>query len=308
MEISVVVPVYNSQTTLELLAERLNKALQKIVKDDFEIIYINDGSSDNSWEIIKKLCKEYKNLKGVNLNRNYGQHNTIMCGFNLANGNYIVTIDDDLQNPPEEISKLYNKIRDDYDIVYGTIKEKKHSRFRNLGSEFVQFIYKKTFNTNIKLTSFRIIKKKIVKHLITYNQSFTFIDGVIAWYTSNIGSVYVEHKERKSGKSGYSIVKLIVLALNMLTNFSIYPVQLTSIIGFLFSIIGFLCGLFFILKKLVWGIPVSGYASLIVAFSMFSGVQLISLGLLGEYIGRIHINVSKKPQYAIDEILPTKYS
>jgi len=292
--------------TLELLVNRLNKVLSKLVGQDFEIILINDGSSDNSWQIIQSICEENDKVIAGNLNRNYGQHNALMCGFELSTGNFIITIDDDLQNPPEEITKLYHRIQDGFDIVYGTIKEKKHSRFRNIGSECVQFIYRKAFNIDIKVTSFRILRRRIVEHVKSYNKSFTFIDGLIAWYTSNIGDVAVEHNNRKQGKSGYSLMKLVVLSLNLLTNFSIYPVQVASLSGFIFSFLGFLFGAFFILKKLFLGIPVSGYSSLIVAVTIFSGVQLVSLGMLGEYIGRIHLNVSQKPQYSLKEVISQK--
>ncbi len=302
IEISVVVPVYNSSGTLQDLNRRLTNVLKEIVEERYEIIFVNDGSRDESWNILNQMALENGNVTAVNLTRNFGQHNAIMCGFGEVSGKYIVTIDDDLQIPPEEIAALYQEIQNGHDIVYGLYKNKKHSVFRNLGSEFVQFVYMRTFDTDIRLTSFRIIRKEIVASILSYEKSFTFIDGLISWYTANIGKVYVEHHERKIGKSGYSLKRLIVLSLNMLTNFSIVPVQIASLIGIAFSITGFLFGLFFICKKIFFGVPVSGFTSLIVAVTIFAGVQLLTLGILGEYISRIHINVNKRPQYAVREI------
>lgn len=303
--ISVVVPVYNSFQTLHELMRRLTALFEQSLQVDFEVIFVNDGSSDGSWKLLERLANSNPHVVAVNLTRNFGQHNALMCGFAEASGEYVVTIDDDLQIPPEEISALYAEVQKGYDIVYGLYRSKKHSLFRNLGSEFVQFVYMKTFDTKIRLTSFRIIRKEIVDKILSYDNSFTFIDGLISWYTANIGKVYVEHLERKAGRSGYSVKRLIVLALNMLTNFSIGPVQVASMIGILFSLTGFGFGAFFFLKKLIFGVPVSGFTSIIVAVTIFSGVQLLTLGILGEYISRIHINVNRRPQYAVREIVTT---
>ncbi len=306
IEISVVVPVYNSYATLPDLFRRLEKVLHELTGNRYEIIFVNDGSRDESWELLTNISLQNEKTIAINLTRNFGQHNAIMCGFSKASGKFIVTIDDDLQIPPEEIAALYQEIQKGHDIVYGLYKNKRHSVFRNLGSEFVQFVYMKTFDTDIRLTAFRIIRREIIVNILSYEKSFTFIDGLISWYTSKIGKVYVEHYERKIGKSGYSLKRLIVLSLNMLTNFSIAPVQIASLIGIIFSLTGFLFAIFFFLKKIFFGVPVSGFTSLIVAVTIFAGVQLLTLGILGEYISRIHINVNKRPQYAIREIVTLK--
>ena len=307
VEISVIVPVYNSEETLVELTDRLEKSLEEMLNGkSYQLVFINDGSADNSWQVIKELACKNGKITAINLTKNFGQHNALMCGFQHAKGKYVVTIDDDLQNPPEEIKKLYDLIRQKHDVVYGQLDDKKHSKFRNLGSETIQFVFRKTFGVNVKLASFRIVKKEIIDLILSYEKSFTFIDGIIAWHTKDIGSVPVRHDSRKQGRSGYSLQKLIVLSLNMLTNFSIVPVQFVSMIGIIFSLIGFLFGVFFIIKKLVFGINVMGFASLIVVVTIFSGVQLLSLGMIGEYIGRMHINISNRPQFAIREILCLK--
>jgi len=302
-EISVVVPVYSSEATLPELYRRLTAALQNLVGERYELIFLNDGSRDGSWPILKSWAEKDPTVVAVNLTRNFGQHNALMCGFFQASGQYIVTLDDDLQNPPEEIEKLYAAIQGGHDVVYGIFDAKQHTVFKNIGSELVQFIYRKTFNLRTRITSFRILKKHIAHRLLSYDRSFTFLDGLIAWFTTNIGNVTVEHHKRAVGNSGYSFRKLVTLALNMLTNFSIVPLQLASLFGISSALIGFSFGCYFLLKKIIFDIPVSGFTSLIVSITIFAGVQLLTVGMLGEYIGRIHINVSKRPQYAIREIV-----
>jgi len=303
IEISVVIPVYNSAQTLRELRERLERVLGDLVGERYEIVFVNDGSTDSSWDILNEMASTSDKIVAVNLTKNFGQHNALMCGFSQAQGMYIITLDDDLQNPPEETPKLFNEIQTGYDVVYGIFGTKQHSKFRNLGSEFVQFVYRKTFNMNIRISSFRIIRREIIQRIMSYKKSFTYIDGLISWFTNNIGSVLVEHHQRQEGKSGYSLKKLMVLALNMVTNFSIVPLQIASLTGLVFAFVGFGFGIYFLLKKAFLGMPISGFASTIVSITIFSGVQLLTAGILGEYIGRIHINVNKRPQYAIRNIV-----
>ncbi|MFH1612337.1 MAG: glycosyltransferase family 2 protein [bacterium] len=298
---SIVIPVFNSNKTLETLYNCLISVFESIT-EDFEIIFVDDGSIDNSWEILEKLYEKDKKVKIIQLMRNFGQHNALMCGFSLANGEYIITLDDDLQNPPEEIPKLIDKIKQGYDIVYGEYISKKHKWFRNIGSSFIQMVYKKIFNVSHNLTSFRIIKKELIKQILNYNKNYTFVDGLIAWNTKNIGVCNVSHNKRLDGKSGYNIKKLLTLAFNLITNFSIFPLQIVSILGFSFAILGFIMGIIFFLKKIIFDIPITGYTSLIISITLFSGIQLITLGFIGEYIGRIHLNINQKPQYNIRQI------
>jgi undecaprenyl-phosphate 4-deoxy-4-formamido-L-arabinose transferase len=299
--ISVVVPVFQSCETLKELHKRLVDVLKKIYPL-YEIVYVDDGSPDDSWKILETLYKKNKHIKIIQLTQNYGQHNAIMCGFANTNGQLVVTLDDDLQNPPEEITKLVVKIHEGYDVVYGEYKYKQHSLFRNFGSALIQFLYKFIFKVSGNLTSFRIIKKEIIDGLLEYNRNYTFIDGLLAWQTKNIGYVEVEHKIRVFGKSGYNLKKLIQLSLNMMTNFSIFPLQLASITGFILSFLGLGMAVFFIIKKLFFGIPVTGFASIIVSITIFSGAQLVTIGMIGEYIGRIHLNLNNQPQYRIRKI------
>jgi len=296
---SVVIPVYNSEVTLWQLCNRIFLVFENIT-DAFEIIFVDDGSVDDSWKKLEEIKEEKKNkVKIIQLMRNFGQHNALMCGFGVAEGAFIITMDDDLQNPPEEIPKMISEIDKGYDLVYGEYLSKKHSLFRNAGSEIIQLIYKKIFNVAGKLTAFRIMRKELLDSILKYEKNYVFIDGLLAWATGSIGYAAVTHSEREYNNSGYSFKKLLTLSVNMLTNFSIMPLQIASVLGIFFASVGFIMAMYFVGKKVFFGSPVQGYTSLMVVITFFSGIQLLTLGLVGEYIGRIHLNINKKPQYEI---------
>lgn len=298
MRISVCVPVYNSQGSLKELCSRTIQALSSFTRD-FEIILVDDGSSDRSWDVLQELHRVDSRVKAIQLARNFGQHNALMCAFHQSKGDYVVTIDDDLQIAPEDIEKLYQKIQQDFDVVYGVYAKKQHSAIRNWGSLLIQWVFKKVFRASIGLTSFRIVRRQVIQEILSYDMNFTFVDGFLAWYTNRIASVEVSHQERKTGRSGYRLSKLVQLSLNMITNFSIIPLQVASVTGFLFSVFGFILGAYFFIKKVFFGIPIMGFAATGILITIFSGVQLLSLGLIGEYIGRVHLNLNKKPQFVV---------
>lgn len=302
MKISVCIPVYNSQKTLRDVCVRTVQVLTKLV-NEFEIILVDDSSPDDSWKIIQELHRNDSRIKAIQLTRNFGQHNALMCAFHHVTGDYVVTIDDDLQISPEDIPHLFQKIEEGYDVVYGIYSKKQHSAIRNFGSSLIQWVYKKVFRVPVGLTSFRIVRKEIIQAIISYNMNFTFIDGFLAWYTNRITGVEVSHQGRAIGRSGYRFSKLIQLSLNMITNFSITPLQVASMTGLAFAIFGFILGTFFFIKKIFFGIPIMGFAATGVLITIFSGVQLLSLGLIGEYIGRVHLNLNKKPQFVVRCIL-----
>ena len=297
-DLSVVVPVYYSEQSLRSLHERTAATLNAR-GISWEMVLVDDGSQDGSWDILQELARDHEEVLAVQLTRNFGQHNALMCGFGEARGAWIVTIDDDLQIPPEEIGKLLDALGEDVDLVYGTYESKRHSLFRNFASNVVQKVFQLTFGIQGQFTSFRAIRRTIVDEMLSYQKSFTFIDGLLAWYTQRVARVTVEHREREFGSSRQSLGKLFVLALNMVTNFSLLPLQAASLGGVLVSLLGFAMGLYFFVKKLALGIPVTGFATLIVAVTMFSGIQLLTIGVLGEYLGRIHINVNRRPQFAV---------
>lgn len=297
---SVVIPVFNSSRTLPELMARLKKVLSSL-HQSFEIILVDDSSRDNSWDILRELKKGDPQLGIIRLSHNFGQHNAIMCGFHFCRGEYLITIDDDLQIPPEEIPKLIAKAAEGYDVVYGIFEKKRHNWMKNFGSAFINWYYRKIFTADNKISAFRLISRPIVQKIIKYDKNFPYIDGLISWHTRAVGEVVVRHAFRREGRSGYTIGKILKLAFNMITNFSAFPIRLASLTGIMFSFLGFLLGVYFFIKSFVTNIPVTGYASLIVAVTIFAGAQLLTIGIIGEYIARVHLNINQQPQYVIKE-------
>jgi polyisoprenyl-phosphate glycosyltransferase len=300
VDISIVIPVYRSKDTLRPLTERICAVMNQMGLQ-YEIVFVNDDSPDSAWEIIEALHAESpERIVGIDLTRNFGQHNALMCGFREARGRYVLTMDDDLQHLPEEIPKLISTLeREELDVVYGRYLEKRHKRWRNAGSSALNAVYKRVFAIKQEFTSLRLIRREIVDAALAYDLNFTFIDGLLAWNTRRIGGVDVAHAARSVGKSGYSLSKLILLSFNLLTNFSLLPLQLASVTGLIAAATGLGVGLFYLCRALLGAIVVPGYASLITCVLFLGGIQLLSLGIIGEYVGRLHLNVSRKPQYRI---------
>jgi undecaprenyl-phosphate 4-deoxy-4-formamido-L-arabinose transferase len=216
-------------------------------------------------------------------------------------------MDDDLQNPPEELTKLLMEIEHgNFDLAYGNYEQKKHNRWRNLGAWLVASFYQIVFKSPANPTSFRIIRRELLESIFPYALNFTYIDGLLAWNTQRIGINLVNHKPREHGCTGYSLSKLLNLALNLFTNFSLLPLQMVSLLGVLSSTLGFLGGAYYLLLYISSDIRVPGYASTIVAILMLGGIQLLALGVIGEYLGRLHLNVNKKPQYVVRHMIGNK--
>lgn len=303
LDLSIVVPVYNSAGTLDTLLQRLAKTMAAITPS-YEIILVDDGSHDDSWAVIQSLRENYgAHLIAVQLMRNYGQHNTLMCGLGVARGEYVVTMDDDLQNPPEEIPKLLAHIKQQgLDLVYGCPNHRNHAAWRNLGSSIVWHFYRTVFRYQVTPTPFRIMRHQLTQSVMFYDLNFTYLDGLLAWCTNRVAGVEVEHHARAQGQSNYSIGKLLVLALNLYTNFSLIPLQVVSGLGLLTAASGFFVGVYYLLQYFASSIAVPGFASTIIAILILGGTQLLALGVIGEYLGRLHLNVNRKPQYVIRNI------
>ena len=302
MRISVVVPVYNGSKTIGSLIDELKSNLSSAY--DLEIILVNDASKDNSADICKDIVRRYPRIvKFINLSRNFGEHAAVIAGLNYATGEYSVIIDDDFQNPPSEIIKIIKKIEEGYDVVYTAYKEKRDSWFRNLGSKFNDKVANIMLGKpkGLYLSSFKVMNSLIREKVVEYKGPFPYIDGIILTITRNIASVKVEHRERKEGKSNYTFKKLVSLWSNMFTNFSILPLRLAIYMGLVFSIIGFLLGVSFVIERIVFNILPRGYAVLAVSIVTFSGVQLFALGMIGEYIGRLFLSHNRLPQFVIRE-------
>lgn len=302
MKVSIVIPVYRSAETLPRLIDRINSSVRGVL--DFELICVDDSSPDDSWDVLCRLSVSYGELRCVQLMRNFGQHNALMCGFRHSTGDVVVTIDDDLQHEPECIPKLVSCLVDlNADLVYGVYSEKRHANGRNLGSSLVNHFYRLIFRMPVTVTSFRAIKRELVDAILRYDLNFTYIDGLLAWNTQRIEMITVPHHERVDGKSGYTLGKLVGLAMNVFTNFSLLPLQAVSLVGMCAAIGGIGLGLWFLVAAIFSLIEVPGYASTIVAVLILGGLQLLSLGIMGEYLGRLHINVNRKPQYTIRKVL-----
>jgi polyisoprenyl-phosphate glycosyltransferase len=303
VQVSVVIPVYRSQATLRMLATRLLRALE-VTGLSHELVFVEDGGGDGSWSLLSDIqAAEPDRVVIIQLMRNYGQHNALMCGFRQAKGDYIITLDDDLQNPPEEVPKLLDKIgTGEFDLVYGIYSSKRHSSWRNAGSAFVNAFYRFTFQNNVTITSFRAIHRPLLMSILSYDGNFTFVDGLLAWNTQRIGQVEVEHHPRAAGRSGYNVAKLLLLSVNLFTNFTLWPLRIVSWFGLALSAIGFSLVLFYLFQFLRSQISVPGYASTIIAILVVGGTQLLALGMIGEYLGRLHLNVNRKPQYTVRSI------
>lgn len=300
---SVIIPVYNSEKTLEEVTRRVI-ALFKGISFPVELILVNDGSKDKSWEIIKQLKNEFPGqVTGVNLARNFGQHKALLCGFNHCTGDFIITIDDDLQHYPEDITCLIEQqARTQADIVYGIYKKKKHSLFRNIGSNTLTYIFLKFANTPHQGSSFRLLSRYVIDEVKHYNSPFVFLDEILAWHSRGNSFADIRHENRTEGHSGYNIFKLIGYAFQIIITYTVLPLRLITWFGLIafFVSLGFIC--FFIYQKYTYGAEL-GFTTLIVSIFMSTGLLLFSIGIIGEYISRLFILQSHKPPFIIKEIL-----
>lgn len=298
---SIVIPVYNGALSIGRLVDELIAQLSPVFR--IEIVLINDCSPDNSEEVCIGITKKHPDFVSFySLAINVGEHNAVMAGLNKATGDYAVIVDDDFQNPVSEVQKLISyMVSTDYDIVYTFYKEMKQPLFRRLGSGFndkvANLMLKKP--KNLYLSSFKIINRFLIDEVIKYNLPYPYIDGLILRTTRNIGKIEVSHNIREAGKSNYTLHKLISLWMNMFTNFSILPLRLSIFAGFIFSAIGFLIGINAIVEKIRNPNLPLGYTFIVIIISIYAGVQLIAIGMVGEYIGRIFMSNNKKPQYSI---------
>jgi glycosyltransferase involved in cell wall biosynthesis len=298
MKLSVIIPVYNSEKTIRPLVEKLQTTLSAI---SFEIVMVNDGSRDRSEVVCRQLCEAYSNVRFISLRRNYGEFNAVMCGLNWAFGSYCVMIDDDFQNPPEEILKLVEAAEaGNYDVVYTYYTKKQHSLGRNLGSRFVNWITSYLLNKpkDLYLSSFKLIRQEVVQEIIKYHGPYPYIDGLIFRITRNIGTVQVAHEKREEGASNYTFNKLISLFLNILFCYSSLPIRLFVPIGVGLFGLGFLLLLFLTIQWVIGPDP-KGWQVVTATIIFIGGIQCMLLSVLGEYIGKSFMAQSGQPQYVI---------
>ena len=298
--LSIVVPVYNSADILPQLANRLAETLPQI-SQRYELILVNDGSRDQSWQAITRLCGLYDWIEGINLMRNYGQHNALLCGIRTARYPVIVTMDDDLQHPPEEISKLITKLDEGYDVVYGTPSREKHNLWRVLASRITKLALQSAMGaaTASQVSAFRIFRTPVRDAFASYQGPYVSIDVLLTWGTNRFAAVPTAHENRRAGKSHYTFRKLVTHAINMVTGFSVLPLQMASLMGFGFAFFGLLVLAYVVGRYLIQGGVVPGFPFLASTIAIFSGVQLFALGIIGEYMARMHFRLMERPSYVI---------
>lgn len=303
--ISVVVPVYNSSSLLPKLVKELEAVLPDC-STGFEIILVNDASRDQSWEVISELSKSHQRVRGINLMRNVGQHNALLCGIRAAECEIIVTIDDDLQNPPAEITRLLEKLDEGFDVIYGFPEREQHGLLRNLASRMTKLVLQNAMGTDIarKISSFRVFRTQVREAFHQYRGPFVSIDVLLTWGTTRFSALQVRHVPREEGASGYSLYSLVVHALNMMTGFSVLPLQIASFTGFIFTVFGLVTLAFVIGRYMIQGSPVPGFPFLASIVAIFSGAQLFALGIIGEYLARMHFRMMDRPTYTIRSTTP----
>ena len=302
--VSVVVPVYNSQGTLTELTARLSVVLSEAAQS-FELILVNDGSRDESWQVIEQLAVEHDWVHGINLMRNYGQHNALLAGIRIAAYEVIVTIDDDLQNPPDEIPRLLDKLAEGYDVVYGAPQQEQHGFFRDMASRVTKIALQGAMGaeTARHVSAFRVFRTQVRDAFDNYRGPYVSIDVLLTWGTSRFAAIQVRHEPRLVGASNYTFRKLMTHALNMMTGFSTLPLQLASWIGFGFTFFGLIVLAYVIGRYLIQGGSVPGFPFLASIVAVFSGAQLFALGIIGEYLARMHFRMMDRPPYVIRSTL-----
>ena len=308
--VSVIVPVYNGQQTLEQLVQRLQRTLS-LHCERFELVLVNDGSPDNSWETICRLAEENEWVRGIDLARNYGQHNALLCGIRAARFDVLVTMDDDLQNPPEEIPKLLETLDEGLEVVYGVPITQQHGLLRDLASYITKLALRSAMGAGIarNVSAFRAFRKRVSVAFVQYQGSFVSLDVLLTWGTNKFGAVRVQHEPRRTGVSGYSVGKLLRHASNMMTGFSVLPLQIASYVGFAFTVFGIFVLVYVLGRYILVGTSVPGFPFLASTIAIFSGAQLFALGIIGEYLARIHFRTMERPTYAVlkttfDELVP----
>lgn len=304
VEISVVVPVYGSELILPKLVDRVHAALAA-EGDRFELLLVDDCSPDGSWRVIRELCAAHAWVKGVKLRRNAGQHNALMAGLRLSRGKYVVMMDDDLQHDPAGIPCIVGRLRDGHDACYVRFRNRQHAYWKRLGSKVNDLVAGWLLGKphNLYLSPFKGIVGEVRDEVVRFRGPHVYLDGLILSATSGIVSIDMDHHSRPDGKSGYSLRKSISLWLKMATSFSIVPLRFASVAGLFFSALGFLAAIALVVQRFTINAMPVGWSSLIVSILILGGIQLMALGLIGEYVGRVLLHVNERPQAVIGDTL-----
>lgn len=308
LRVSVLIPVFNSEDTIGQLIDDVIREIESKCAD-IEIVAVNDGSADNSHEVLLAAVERHPRMvKYVRLARNFGEHGAVMCGLHYVTGDCVVIIDDDFQNPPDQILHLVRRLDEGFDVVYSFYEEKHHALHRNLGSAFNDWMATRLLGKpkGLYLSSFKAMNRFLIDAVTEYEGPYPYLDGLVLRYTSSIGTQKCVHAPRTVGHSNYNARRLIRLWLNMFTGFSVKPLRIASLLGFLMSATGLALAVFFMISWLVGGIFRSqdippGWASLIITITIFAGLQLSVLGMIGEYLGRVLQTTNRTPQFVVRE-------
>ncbi len=302
--LSVVIPVYRSERILPDLYRQLVCALKELASD-FEIIFVEDGGGDQSWSIIADLARADHRVRGMRMSRNYGQHNALLCGIRAAQNEVIVTMDDDLQHPVSEIAPMLAALTAEYDVVYGAPQTEQHGFLRDLASRLTKIALTSAMgaDTARNVSAFRVFRTRLREGFRDYRSPFVSIDVLLTWTTSRFTAIKVRHEPRPTGESGYTVRKLVRHAFNLMTGFSTLPLQIASLVGFVFMLFGFTVLGWVLVHYLLYGSVVPGFAFLASIITIFSGAQLFALGIIGEYLARMHFRMMDRPAYVIGEAL-----
>lgn len=310
-KISIVIPIYNEEENIHELYNRLTAVLEKLSDnegfstDSYEIIMVDDGSTDNSWPIIKTINETDARVKGISFSRNFGHHISITAGLDYASGDAVVLMDGDLQDPPEEIPKLFEKLKQGYDLVYGIRQQRHDPVLKKVSSYLFWWLLRRFSGVDMPQgqTMLRIMSRRLVNTIKEMREYARFVHGIMAWAGFKSITVEVKHAERLKGRSKYNIPKMFKLAFHAITSFSTVPLRLATYTGLVSSFISIIVGIYFIYLKIFYNIPVLGYASIIVSIFFVGGIQLLMLGIFGEYVGRTYQEVQRRPMYIIDKKL-----
>jgi glycosyltransferase involved in cell wall biosynthesis len=302
MKISVVVPVYKSSDTLPLLVDEVGKVLPNVA-DAYELVLVNDGSPDQSWQVISELAGTHAWVRGIDLMRNYGQHNATLCGVREARYEVIVIMDDDLQNPPREIPRLLEKLEEGYDVVYGVARKRRQVWWKSLASAIVKraIAYVMGLRTVRDIGAFKAFRANLRKSFENFRGPDVLVDVLLSWGTTRFATVPVDEEPRAVGKSNYNFFKLFKVSLLVLTSYTTIPLRFASIVGFLFTLFGFGVLTYVLVTYFVAG-SIPGFSFLASSITIFSGVQLFALGILGEYLARVFERTGGRPTYTIARI------
>lgn len=305
-KISFVIPCYRSALTLGKVVEEVMTTMAGMQdRYTYELILVNDCSPDDTFEVIRKLAEQHEEIVGINLAKNFGQHSALMAGFHYCTGDITVCLDDDGQTPANEVGKLLAKLDEGYDAVYARYAHKKHSAFRNMGSwmneEMAHFLLGKP--KELYVSSYFAVKRFVVEEMVRYQNPYPYVIGLVLRATKNIANVNVNHRQREVGSSGYNLGKLVGLWLNGFTAFSVKPLRIATAMGGICAFLGFLYGLYTVIKKFVHPTAPMGWSSTMAALMFIGGMLMLMQGLIGEYIGRIYISMNNAPQYVIREVV-----